>query len=332
MRRPATLLAAIAVVALALAPALAEAQRGGARSMGSRGSQTYSAPPPTRTAPAQNQARPMERSMTEPGRAAQPGAPAARTPAGAAAPAAGGMFGRSPFMAGLMGGLIGVGLGGLLFGHGFFGGLSGFAGVLGLLLQIALIAGLVWLVLRLIRGRQQQPALAGAPAGAMARDLHGPAGSASAGARPASGRGTVPATGLAPLTLQPTDFETFERILKEVNEAWSRQDLPALQRLATPEMVQYFSEDLADLASRGLRNETRDTVLEQGDLAEAWREGGREYATVAMRYSFVEVTRRAEDGTVVEGDLARRTEATEIWTFVRAPGGNWLLSAIQATG
>jgi predicted lipid-binding transport protein (Tim44 family) len=100
----------------------------------------------------------------------------------------------------------------------------------------------------------------------------------------------------------PTDFEAFERTLKEVNAAWSRQDLPTLQRLSTPEMAGYFSRDLSDLAGRGWRNETRDVALEQGDLSEAWREGEREYATVAMRFSLVDVTRRVSDGAVVEGD------------------------------
>lgn len=320
MRRPATFLTALAAIAFALAPALADARPGGGTSSGSRGSRTYSAPPPTATAP--GTARPMERSMTEPSRPSygQPAQPA-RPPLGQPNPA-GGFFSRNPLMAGLVGGLLGAGLFGLLSGHGLFGGIGGFAGVLGLLLQIALIGGLVFLLLRLLRGGRQ-PALAGGVPNAMARDLHG-----ATGPRPMAGGGASQA-----ITLDKADFDTFEQRLKEVNEAWSRQDLTAMQRLATPEMVQYFADDLADLASRGLRNETRDVRLEQGDLSEAWREGNREYATVAMRYSLVDVTRRLSDGAVVEGDPDRRTEATEIWTFVRtAPGGSWLLSAIQQTG
>jgi len=35
------------------------------------------------------------------------------------------------------------------------------------------------------------------------------------------------------------------------------------------------------------------------------------------------------DGRVVEGDPTRPTEAAELWTFRRAPGSPWLLSAIQ---
>jgi len=42
--------------------------------------------------------------------------------------------------------------------------------------------------------------------------------------------------------------------------------------------------------------------LLQGDLAEAWREGGDEYATVAMRYQQVDKTLDRATGKVLEGD------------------------------
>lgn len=322
MRRPAFLLAAFAAAALAFAPALADARPGGGSSMGSRGSRTWSAPPSTNTAPGTT--RPMERSWTEPGRQGAPSAQ--RSPIGQPNPA-GGFFSRSPFMAGLMGGLIGAGLGGLLFGHGLFGGFSGFASFLGLLLQIGLIVLLVRFALNWFRRRQAQPAMAGIPGG-MARQAqdrigHGP--------RPAYGGGASAPAG-EPIQLTPADFQAFEHALKVVNEAWSRQDERAMRSVATPEMIQFFGNDLADLARRGWRNETRDVVLEKGDLAEAWREGAREYATVAMRFSQIDITRRISDGAVVEGDPNRRVAVTELWTFVRTQGGPWMLSAIQQTG
>ncbi len=335
-RHPATLLAAVAALALALAPALADARPGGSSSSGSRGSRTYSAPPPTQTAP--STARPVERSMTEPTRpgAAQP-ATAARPPLGQPNPA-GGFFSRNPLMAGLMGGLLGAGLFGLLSGHGLFGGMAGLSSIFGLLLQIALIGGLVFLAMRLIRGRSMargpQPAFAGGPPPGMAPGMARSMAGEPAGLRPGAAGGGRMAPAGTDFVPDKADFDAFEHTLKEVNAAWSRQDLGALQRLATPEMVQYFSDDLADLTGRGLRNETRDVTLVQGDLAEAWREGRRDYATVAMRFSLIDVTRRVADGTVVEGDPGRRTEATEIWTFVRAggPDSPWMLSAIQQTG
>ncbi len=71
--------------------------------------------------------------------------------------------------------------------------------------------------------------------------------------------------------------------------------------------------------------------LLQGDLAEAWREGSAEYATVAMRFEIVEVYLETASGRVVSGNRTAPTEATEIWTFRRDMRGPWILSAIQHT-
>lgn len=325
MRGRARLLAALAAFALVLGPALAEARPGGRTSMGSRGSRTYAPPPVTRTAP--DAARPMDRSMTQPTRPQN-------TVPGATAPQRGGMFGGG-FGGALMGGLIGMGLGGLLFGNGLFGGFGGFGSILGLLLQIVLIVFLVRFALRFFRSRQQ-PAMAGGPnPNGMQRQAQGtPPGMApGAGGRamPGSmGASMAGAAAQAPVQVGNSDFQAFETLLRDVNAAWSRRDLQGLSRISTPEMMSYFEQDLRDLDARGWRNETRDLKLEQGDLAEAWREGGAEFATVAMRFSLVDVTYDAQ-GQVVEGHPERRDTATELWTFVRQPAGPWKLSAIQQT-
>jgi predicted lipid-binding transport protein (Tim44 family) len=336
MRRIALALSLLAFGLLVLAPAIAEARGGRGGSMGSRGSQTYSAPPPTRTAPAP--ARPVERSMTETAPARPAPAPGTAAP-GSSAAGAGAAMTQRPFMIGLMGGLVGAGLIGLLFGGGFFG--AGMAGFLGMLLQLALIGGLVWLVLRLVRGAPQ-PAPAGASAGvapfAHARtggpiaDVGAPRSGGAASGAPFGAATGAAAAGLTPIPLDKADFDAFEQALKDVQEAWSEADLKRLSTLLTPEMLQYFSELLAEDASRGVRNRVTDVVLEEGDLAEAWREAGRDYATVAIRFSALDVDTRLSDGAVIGGDAAERTVATEVWTFVRAPGGRWLVSAIQQTG
>lgn len=324
-RRGAALFAAFAVVALALAPALAEARAGGRSSSGSRGSQTYTAPPSTQTAP--GGAQQFQRTETSPTR------PGTTTTAPAAAPrpataATGGFLSRNPMMAGLMGGLFAAGLFGLLTGHGLFGGMAGFMGFLGLMLQVALIGGLIFLVMRLVRGNRQ-PAMAGGPAGAMgghARDMHDGA------ARPAfGGMGGGAAVARRPIEIGAADYQAFERTLVEVQDAWSRQDLATLRRLSTAEMERYFAQDLEDLKARGWTNVARDVKLEAGDLSEAWQENGQDYATVAMRFSLVEVTTDAA-GNVVEGNPTQRETATEIWTFTRRQGTPWVLSAIQQTG
>jgi predicted lipid-binding transport protein (Tim44 family) len=127
----------------------------------------------------------------------------------------------------------------------------------------------------------------------------------------------------------PADFGEFERLLAEVQKAWSAGDVGALRRHVTPEMLSYFSEQLSANASAGIENHVEDVKLEQGDLAESWREGNVDFATVAMRWSAVDYTLRTDSGAVVEGSKTARGDETEVWTFMRTSGGRWLLSAIQ---
>lgn len=306
MRRTSFLIAGTAALSLALTPGLAFARAGASSSMGSRGSQTYSMPAPTNTAPMG--AMPMQRSLTP-----TPNQPSFATPGMAP-----GFGSRSPFMSGLVGGLLGAGLAGMLFGGGMFHGVSGFGGFLGFLLQVFLIVLLVrFLYRRFFRG--MLPAFAGPNLFARGAAAGGP-GPIPGGGRPAA----------QPLAIGPADFQAFEQLLQAVQAAWSNHDLGTLRAVSTPEMAGYFAEQLAEQASRGVRNMVTDVRLEQGDLAEAWAEYGRDYATVAMRFSMIDVTRDAS-GRVVDGDPVRRTQAAEIWTFLRVPGGRWVLTAIQQT-
>jgi predicted lipid-binding transport protein (Tim44 family) len=304
MRRTSTLIAAIAAVALALSPGLAEARLGSGSSFGSRGSMTWSAPPSTATAPGSGSA--MQRSLT-------PNTPSP----GYSSPGYGYRSG-SPFMSGLMGGLLGAGLAGLLFGHGFWGGGMGGFGFIGFLLQIFLLVWLVRFLLRLFRG--QSPAFAGGPSVFARGPMPGP------GMMPAGGGGGPRAQ---PIQIAPADYQAFEQLLQANQAAWTAHDLNGLRAMVTPEMLSYFAEQLAEQQSRGVRNEVRDVRLLQGDLAQAWTEGGRDYATVAMRFSMIDVTRDMA-GRIVDGSPTEHVTATELWTFLRAHGGgHWILSAIQ---
>ena len=301
-RRLAWLFAAILVLAMSIAPTDLFARAGSGTSLGSRGTNTYTPPPATNTAP--NTAQPMQRSLTpQPGPSAPAYAPAARPS----------FFGGSPFMSGLMGGLLGAGIGGMLFGGGMFHGMNGFSGFLGFLIQILIVVFVGRLIWGFFANRSAQPAVAG-----------GAPYDPGMGGRMQGGGGN-PA-----LAVTPADFHAFEELLHGVQAAWSAHDLSALRRLASPEMVSYFAEQMAEQASRGVRNVVGDVRLEQGDLSEAWSEPGRDYATVAMRFSMIDVTRDAA-GNVVEGNPTQRTQATEVWTFLRAPGGGWVLAAVQQT-
>lgn len=298
----------------------AEARRGG--SFGSRGTRTFQSVPPTRTAP--QPAAPVERSMT-PNTATNNAArqtPAVQRP---------GIF--SGLGGSMMRGLLLGGLIGLLLGQGF----GGLAGMLGLLLQGLLIGGAIMLIIRFFRSqsaRNQAPAMAGVP-----RSMDN-FGRNAAAQREADNVSSFPIPGIgsgfgrtAPandqITMTPADLDTFQQRLTEVQEAFGREDHAGLRRLATPEMVSYLSEELADNAKNGIRNEVSNVSLLEADIAESWREDDRDYATAALRYESLDVMRDRASGKIVAGEADRPTETTELWTFTRQNGGDWRLAAIQ---
>jgi predicted lipid-binding transport protein (Tim44 family) len=293
----------VAVASLALLADLADARVGGGRSVGSRGAKTFQAPPATNTAP--KTAAPMEKSMTQPGTSAT---------AQNAQPASGAS--RFGWRSLLLGGLIGAGLAGLF-------GMGALANVLGFLLQIALIGGVIYLAVLFFRSRKAQPALATATAAAG----QAPRNANYRDAASALGGGAGSA-----LTIGPDDYDSFERLLGEIQTAYGRNDLEALGDRTTPEMLSYFAEELHANGKKGVRNEVSQAKLLQGDLAEAWRESDGEYATVAMRYSIIDATVEAASGRVVSGSTTAPQEVTEVWTFRRPGNGpprQWELSAIQ---
>jgi predicted lipid-binding transport protein (Tim44 family) len=300
---------AIALAAIACAFMLvagdANARAGGGFSMGSRGMNTFSAPPVTRTAP--NAASPIQRSMTQPGTGASTvGQTGTRS----------GLFGGGLF-GGLAAGFLGAGLFGMLFGNGMFGGMGGFASILGLLLQVVLVVFVARLAFAWWQ-RRNEPQHAYAAA-------HPVTGQSFSGLGGMFGGNAAPAGG--PLTIAKADYEAYEQLLGDIQAAFSAEDLNALRTKMTSEMLSYFAEQLAENNSRGLINRVADVKLLQGDLAEGWNEGNADYATVAMHFALRDSMVERATGRVVEGGSP--SEATELWTFMRARGGSWLLSAIQ---
>lgn len=341
-------IAAILVIGLAVSFSAvyeADARRGGG-GFGSRGSRTFDAPAPTRTAP--TNAAPIERTMT-PRQQTQPGA--AQTQA-AQQQRPGGLFGgmgRS-----LIGGLLVGGLIGAFLGNGF----GGMAGMFGMLIQIALVVGLVMLALRFFRSRQTSSmAPAGAAGQAFGRNAFNdqPAASSSmrvptigSGSKQSDaassgfGSGSAASSAAGYATQQPgklvpedeigltqNDLERFEALLTEVQTAYGKEDYATLRKITTPEAMSYLAEELGQNATDGLRNSVTDVKLVQSDISEAWAEGDRDYATAALRYSSIDAMLDRNTGRVVNGDEGVPSQTTEIWTFVRESGKEWKLAAIQ---
>jgi predicted lipid-binding transport protein (Tim44 family) len=313
-------LLALAAMLAALSFTVVTADARPSSSFGSRGSRTFSAPPPTATAP--SAARPFDRTMTQPSQAqTRP-----NTTPSFARP--GGFFGGG-LLGGLAAGFLGAGLFGMLFGHGFLGGMGGFASFIGLLFQIVLVvivARLAWAWWQ----RRNETATAGGPS--YRQGLQGgddrPHQQSMLGGLFGGGSQANNAPQGEPIQLQPDDFTTFEKMLGDIQTAYGREDLSALRARVTPEMLSYYSDEMAQNTSNGDVNQITDVKLLQGDLSEAWREGSDEYATVAMRYSLNDRIVARDGGKLIE---QLPSEAAELWTFRRTRGGQWLLSGIQQT-
>jgi Tim44-like domain len=169
--------------------------------------------------------------------------------------------------------------------------MAGFASIIGLLLQVMLVV----IVARLIFAWWQR------------RNMPAPAYAAATGHSFGGLSGLLGGTNATPagepLTIAKSDYDAFERLLGDIQAAYSAEDRSALRAKVTPEMLSYFSEQLAGNASRGLINRVTDVKLLQGDLAEAWREGDTDYATVAMKFALKDsMVESASGRTVEEGE------------------------------
>ncbi len=298
---------------------------GGNSSMGigSRGSRTYQ----------DNGARPIEQSATSRPSAAPP-PQAANHPTPQPTPTAPpSWLQRNPLLAGIAGGLAGTWLGHMLFGATDSSAKttdeeSGAAPAsssnsYGLILLLMIVgAGALYF----FRKSKQTPApvFTGLSRGTTTRGSLLDVSSSSSTERSVADDYTV----------TTEDKTLFQQLLTDIQSAWSAQDVAALRRCLTPEMLSYFSTAMAEDNSRGVQNHVEDVQLLKGDVVEAWSEHNTDYATVSLHWNARDYTvstaiPQGEPGYLIEGNVDTATESHEIWTFMRVRDGRWLLSAIQ---
>ena len=298
----------------------------GSESMGSRGSRTYD----------QNGAKPIEQSTT-PRPSATPPPSAAGGPTAQPAPAMQPSFmQRNPLLAGLAAGVMGSYIGHMLFGATESSARTtdageavaetnkpaeGFGSTGILLILMLLGAGAFYYFLKV--RRSPTPDFSG-----ITRS------STFSGSLAAEPSATTLSTATVDDEVTSADKAAFQQLLIEVQTAWSKQDLAALRRFVTPEMLSYFSTALAEQTSLDIANHVEDVVLLRAEVKETWTEDAIRYATIGLHWSARDYTvsltkQRGEPGYLIEGNEETPTEAGEVWTFMRYQNGKWLLSAIQ---
>jgi predicted lipid-binding transport protein (Tim44 family) len=226
----------------------------------------------------------------------------------------------------LMGGLIGS----LLFGgvgHGGFGGVG--------LLEIAILAGLVFFGLRMMPGRQPEPAPAGYAG-------PGPLGAGDGQSSDAPATMEAPAAlddldrGIAHIRQLDPDFaprrfaETASDIFFRMQAAWGARDMGRASQFLTPEMQALLQKDCDRMRAEGRINRLENVAVRAAEVTEAWQERGQDYVTVHFLASLLDYTTDETGSRVLEGNPSEPVKFEEFWTFVRPVGPNpWRLSAIQ---
>ncbi|MES2351008.1 MAG: Tim44-like domain-containing protein [Pseudomonadota bacterium] len=292
--------ALLAVSALSMLAEATARPMGGGRSIGRQSQNVSRMPPATAPQQAPRQAAP----------APAPGTPPAAIPPKPA----------SPWKGILGGALLGLGLG-ALFSHFGLGGAMG--GIFGSLIMLALLAGVVFFIVRLFRGKQQTPAAAFG-------------GSQNVYAMPPQGSATpeigsrlqpepVPQVA-APVAHTPwgvpADFDapSFLRVAKSnfirLQAAWDKGDVADIREFTTPEV---FAELKMQITERGVQKDYTDVVAIDAELLGIETSGSEYLASVKFT------------GSIKPAPDALAEPFNEVWNLSKPVSGatGWMLAGIQ---
>lgn len=296
----------LALSAMSMVMTDADARRlGGGGSIG-RQSQNLSRPAPSLPPQGFNQPRPVAPAVAPQGIQPRPASP----------------------LRGMLGGaLLGLGAGALLSHFGFGGAMGG---MFGSILMIALLAGVAFFIIRLVRGKGAADNNSGGQ-GNFAQAYQSGAtsftpeiGSRIEPAGSSAGLQSVPLAGAAanvPWGI-PADFDApgFLRNAKtyfiRLQAAWDKADINDIREFSSPEM---FGELRLQIQERGASPNNTDVVTLNADLMGVETVSGEYLASVKFT------------GMIKESDNAPAAPFAEVWNLSKPVSGQggWVLAGIQ---
>lgn len=302
-----TVLAAVMFLSITVMELSAHARAGGSRSMGSRGSRSYSRPASPYSQPSQ----PRQQAAPAPSPFQQQGGGFMRSMAG-----------------GIMGGL----LGGMLFRS--LGMASGGMGGGGIgLFEIALLAGIGFLIYRYIKKRREANSSTSYNQGGYQGGTATPISSVQQNNQQAP---DDVETGLSHIRQMDPGFDeqrfndsVMDTFFK-IQGSWMNRDLMPVSGLLTDEMKRTFQDDLDQLLRDKQINRLENIAVRKVEVAEVWQEAGQDYITALIYANLLDYTTDDTTGAVVSGSKTEPVKFEEYWTFTRPVGNNvWRLSAIS---
>jgi predicted lipid-binding transport protein (Tim44 family) len=299
-------LAAALFMSVTVMETVAEARAGGGRSMGSRRSYSRPASSPY-TAPTRQQAAPQSPYQQQP---------------------AGGSFFRN-----MAGGIAGGLLGGMLFRSLGFGGGAGMGGGGIGLFEILLIAGIGYMIFRMVKKRREEAASVYAYE-QTGQQTYAPLqqGYAQAGQTQPADAGA----GLADIRQMDQSFDENRfrdgamDIFFKVQGAWMNRELSPVSGLLTEEMGRLLQGDVEKLIQEKRVNRLENIAVRDVEIIEAGQEAGQDFITTRIYANLLDYTTDEAGGQVVAGSKTEPVKFEEYWTFTRPVGNNpWRLSAIE---
>ena len=250
--------------------------------------------------PSSSSAKPIQRTTTPQSNTAPAAQPTPAAPMG----------GSRSFLSGIAGGSLGASLAHMLFGGMGAGG--------GGILPLLLMGAALYYGMKMFRAR-----------GNIKNGLQN-----MVMQMPANNGAVPPIVESNPIALNENDLAAFRQLLLDIQHAWSEEDFKRLRQYVTPEMLNYFNEQLSANTSRGLSNKLENITVLKMETVESWIEYDLNYATVVIQWQasdyMVRIDRQPTDiDYVASGDPKATEIIEEQWTFSRVENGRWLLSAIQ---
>jgi predicted lipid-binding transport protein (Tim44 family) len=305
-----SVLVAVMFLSITVLELTAHARAGGSRSMGSRGSRSYSRPAstPSQSSQARQQASPAPQQQ-------------------------GGGFMRS-----MAGGIAGGLLGGMLFRSlGMAGGGMGGGGGIGMF-EIILLAGIGYLIYRFIKNKRAA-ANASTPYAQGGYQGGYQGGTVTSISNEYSGNQLASSdvnTGLGYISQMDSSFDEQRfndmamDIFFKIQGSWMNRDLSQVTGLLTDEMKRILQEDLDRLLRDKQVNRLENIAVRNVEVLEAWQESGQDYITASIYANLLDYTTDDASGAVVSGSKTEPVKFEECWTFTRPVGNNpWRLSAIN---
>ncbi|MBI2711692.1 MAG: Tim44 domain-containing protein [Bdellovibrio sp.] len=316
-----------------LGSSLAEARIGGGRSFGSRGSRGFSAPSYSRGSTYSRPAPSYGNSSSRPYTPPPPATPSYPNS-------------RPSFLKSLGAGIAGGFLGSMLFrslGGGSLyantpGGTGGFGGGGGIgFLEIILVAGIAFLLIRYFTSKKQAPGNSSwnnnEPRG---EDPNIGSSNAETGAealmRQAKpyGYSAAQASGPVEVPSAQLDPESASDLFFKIQAAWGNRDLGPVSSILDDDAKNFLDQQITALKNNRRLNRLENIAVRNVDVVEEWKEFQKNYSTVRFVANVLDYTISEDTQQVIEGSKTAPVKFEEYWTFCKEDGGgNWKLSAIQ---